>query len=987
MNSERAQRIEALCLESLSKDEPDRVAFLDQACGDDAELRRGVESLLAGRSAAGAFLARPAWEAAALAPGTRLGPYEIEAEIGAGGMGEVYKARDTRLDRTVAIKVLPPELSADPERRARFEREAKTVAGLSHPHICPLFDVGQYDGQLFLVMEHLQGETLADRLLRGPLPLERALTIATEIADALSVAHRQGVTHRDLKPGNVMVTKTGAKLLDFGLAKLKGHAERPAAAHLESALLQSTPLTAEGMIVGTLHYMAPEQVEGKPADARTDLWALGAILYEMMTGTRAFEEASAASLITAIMSAEPAPISTLQPLAPPMLDRLVRRCLAKSPEDRPDTAHDVADELRWMRETSGVAALTGTRPRRRPALRTALVAGALVLVAGAIGAGVMWLLRPSSPVTALVRSTLPVSPADDLNSGGVGAVWLPTPGGSRTALTWTPDGQALVFVGRRGGVQQLYVRRLDSTEARPLPNTEGAQVPAVSPDGHWVAFWAGGVIKKAPIGGGPAVDVAPGITYPPQGLVWNGHGGLFFGDHNDRRIWAIPADGKPAPLTTLGDGEVAHMLPSLLPGGRTLLYTVRKRLLTWGDEEVVAEPLPTGERKVVLRDAVDARFVRATGHLVFLRRGVLYGVPFDADKLQRLGPEAPVLDVVAQALTAGNSADVTGAGQFAIAPTGTLAWLSGPVVPPPQGRLVTVDRRGQVTALPAPPRSYGPELRLSPDQRRLAVVVRTLTEHGLWVHELTRPAPLLPLTTEGEVAWPVWGPGGQELFFKWLKDGRSALATQSADGATPPRVLVSGNVSPSSFAPDGRIGAVRDNRDLVVVTEQNGKARMEPLMQTPNIERWPEFSPDGHWLLYGSNMSGRGEIYVRPFPGSGEAIPVSVEGGWSPAWHPSGREIFFESLPDPGGKRRMIVVAFTPGSPPTIGHPTDLFSFAPRDLLMACTQVRCYDVARDGQRFYAVQQSFPPPPVVTHINLIQNWAEELKAKVPAGGAK
>src|SRR5512139_1560466 len=305
-----------------------------------------------------------------LAPGTRLGPYEVTALIGAGGMGEVYKAKDTRLDRSVAIKVLPSHVSADADRRARFAREAKTIAGLNHPHICTLHDVGETDGTTYLVMEHLAGETLAQRLEKGQLPLERALTVATEIADALSAAHRQGVIHRDLKPGNVMLTKTGAKLLDFGLAKLKAHGEQPAAASLASAPTRTAPLTSEGTIVGTLHYMAPEQVEGKAADARTDLWALGAILYEMLTGKRAFEGTSAASLIGAILEREPAPVSTLQPLTPPAVDRLVRQCLAKAPDDRPDTAHDVANELRWMREPSGVGALAGVQPRRRRGLRT-----------------------------------------------------------------------------------------------------------------------------------------------------------------------------------------------------------------------------------------------------------------------------------------------------------------------------------------------------------------------------------------------------------------------------------------------------------------------------------------------------------------------------------------------------------------------------------------------------------------------------------------
>ena len=917
-----------------------------------------------------------------LSAGTRLGPYEILAAIGAGGMGEVYRARDTRLDRSVAIKVLPPEVSADPDRRARFEREAKTIAGLNHPRICTLHDVGEYDGSMYLVMEHLVGDTLAERLTRGPLPLEHALVVATEIADALSAAHRQGVIHRDLKPGNVMLTKTGAKLLDFGLAKLTGHGEQAAAASLASVPTQTRPLTSEGAIVGTLQYMAPEQVEGKPADARTDLWALGAILYEMLTGKRAFAGTSAASLIGNIMNAEPSSLSTLQPLTPPALDRLVRQCLAKAPDDRPDTAHDVANDVRWLREASGVAAPTAVQPQRRRAMRTALVvAGGLLLFVA--GVGVMWLLRPAPPVTPMVRSALLVSPAEELNAGGVASTFQPSPGGSRTALAWTPDGQALVFVGRRGGVQQLYVRRLDTAEARVLPNTEGAQVPAVSPDGQWVAFWAHGAIRKTSISGGAIMALASDLRYPPWGLVWDAGGRLFFG-REEGAIWEIPPQGTPAAVTTVGEAEVAHILPWPLPGERTLLYTVRKRLWSWGDEEVVAQKLATGERRVVLKDAADARYV-PTGHLVFLRRGVLFAVPFDAERLEVRGPEVPVLDGIVQALTGAMSDDVTGAGQFAVATTGMLGWVAGPAAVYENWALVTVDRAGHIAPLSVTERSYQPWVRLSPDGRRLAVGVRTLTEAGLWLCDLDRGTQTLR-TVGGEVLVSVWSPDGRSLVFDWLTEGRRSLAAQPADATTPPRVLVPGNLMPSSFAPSGRqLAAVRNYRDIVNVTVAQGTSSVQPLIETPSTESWPEISPDGRWLAYGSNVSGRMEVYVGPYSGPGPAEPVSVEGGWSPAWHPTGREIFFVSLPDPAGKRRMMAVDFSAGSPPRIGRPRMLFEFDPAALRLACTAVRCYDVAADGQRFYAVYTRTPPTaPVITHINLVEHWFEELKAKVPAG---
>ena len=400
--------------------------------------------------------------------------------------------------------------------------------------------------------------------------------------------------------------------------------------------------------------MAPEQLEGKETDARSDIFSFGIVLYEMLTGRRAFEGESQATVIAAILEHEPVPLSSIQPLTPPALDLLVRQCLAKSPDDRPDTAHDVASNLRWIRQTSGAGALSGGQPRppRRRGLRTALVV-ASVVAGTVLGAGLMWQLGPCPPRIALTHPSLDVRPADEMSSAGeLEPTFMGTPGGSRTALAWTPDLQAIVFVGRGAAVRRLYVRRFDAAEARPLNNTEGAQVPAVSADGQWVAFWAGEAIRKVPLGGGPVMDLASGIVDPPRGLAWDIHGRLFFGRGDGGSIWVIPADGVPKAATTVGEGEVAHSLPWPLPDGQTLLYTVRKRQWSWGDEEVVAQTLATGARKVLLKDAVDARYV-PTGHLVFLRRGVLFAVPFDAQRVEIRGTPVAVLDTVAQALTAG----------------------------------------------------------------------------------------------------------------------------------------------------------------------------------------------------------------------------------------------------------------------------------------------------------------------------------------------
>jgi len=838
-------------------------------------------------------------------------------------------------------------------------------------------------------MAHLDGQTLASRLSKGKLPLPQALDISVQIADALSAAHRRGIVHRDLKPGNVMLTKVAtpgtsgvhATLLDFGLAKLK--APQDVAVALAEAGVDPSSRTAPGMVVGTLPYMAPEQLEGQEADARTDLWALGALLYEMVTGQRAFAGDSQASLITAIMNAEPVPLSMLQPLTPPALDRLVRRCLAKAPDERPDTAHDVASDLRWVQEAAGFGTATGVGRRRRAHQWAGLLlaAGAAGLV---VGAGVMWRLRSSPAPAAFVQTELPVRPAEELNAGGDhDGSWLPTPGGSRTALTWTPDGRTLVFVGRRGGVQQLYLRSLDAAEARPLRDTEGAQVPAVSPDGQWVAFWANGRIRKVSLDAGPAMDLAPNAT-PPVGLVWDERGQLYFARWFDKQIWRIPAEGAPRAVTTLGEAEYSHSLPWPLPGGHTLLYTVRRLGWSWGDEEIVAQSLTTGERTSVLSNAADARYL-PTGHLVFLRQGRLFAVAFDPTRSQVSGTEVPVLGEVAQALTAAGSNDLTGAGQFAVSGAGTLAWISSPIAPFRNATLATIDRQGRVTPLLAEPDSYAWGPRLSPDGRRAAVAIRSLTGTSLWLYDLRRGGRTL-VTREGEAELPLWSPDGQRLVFTWRPAGGWGVAVWPADGIGPPTMVVKGNLVPLSFTPDGRqLALVHQGRDILIASLDGQKATVRPLMETERSEAdSPEFSPDGKWLAYRSGASGRQEVYVQPYPGPGAAHLVSIEGGWSPAWHPNGRELFFVSLMDAAGTARMMAVDFGPGSPPRIGRPHVLFSYNTRELSFRGNLLRQYDVGPDGQRFYTLRREAPAPPrAVTHINLVENWFEELKAKVPA----
>ena len=917
----------------------------------------------------------------ALSAGTRLGPYEILEPLGAGGMGEVYRARDTRLDRTVALKVLPAELAADPQLKARFEREARAISALAHPNICTLHDVGEEDGRTFLVMEHLVGHTLAERLKKGPLPLEQALEVAAQIADALAVAHRQGIIHRDLKPANVMLTRTGACLLDFGLARLSGHGGQPAVESLTSAPTEPPPLTGRGTIMGTLPYMAPEQIEGKPADARTDLWALGAVLYEMLTGERAFQASSPVSLVGAILEREPAPLKERQPLTPPSLERLVRRCLAKDPDDRWDTAHDVADELRWVAES---AAGPGPDRSRRPGRRMVILSVASLVASGLLGAAVVGILKSTSP-PQVVRSLLDVRPAEEVNSGGGEPTEVLTAGGSRMALDWTPDGRSLVFIGRIGDVQRLYVRALGEDEAHPLDGTEGAGALAVSPDGLSVAFCAAGEIRKVALSGGP-VGVLVRDVDGPGGLIWGDDGRLFY-DGYQEPLWAAEPGQDPVRLTTLREDELQHRLPHLLPDGRTLLYTVRGQNIAWGDEEVVAQVLATGERKPLLDDAADARYV-ASGHLVFLRRGVLHAVGFDAARLEVRGTPEPVLENVAQALTAGNWTDITGAGHFSVAPNGTLAYIRSPVRPYPDSRLVVIDRQGHVSPLPAPPRPYASDVELSPDGGSLAVAIRNLAEQMLWIYDLQRGT-LSRFTTGREVGNPRWTPDGQHLAFWSLREGVERIVWQRADGTTAPDVLVpppDGLVPqrsrPSSWSPDGhRLAFTRDGD--IWTAAHDGSSAATPFWKSAENEGHPEFSPDGRWLAYGSNASGRAEVYVQPYPGPGPRQMVSLDGGFSPAWSPTGRELFFLSELGADGTTSMMMVDVRPGPVLTLSRPRRLFAFDNTRLRITCGPIRCYEVAPDAQSFYGVQTTpSPPTPPVTHIHLVLNWLEEVKARVP-----
>ena len=1018
MTDDRLSVLLRISREALEREGAERSAYLDSACAGDAALRREVETLLA-EPAAGtpSLLDTPPWAPPPLAAGHRLGPYEVLGALGAGGMGTVYRARDTRLGRRVAIKVLSGASAIDPADRDRFTHEARAVAALNHPHICTLHDTGRDEGIDYFVMEELEGETLATRLekARGrravssgsagatpprPLPLTEALTIAAQIADALAAAHQQGIVHRDLKPANVMLT-TGSgiggaprvKLLDFGLAKFARTPAWPASGL--SVASSEQPRTTPGLVMGTVPYMAPEQLEGKEVDARADIFSFGCVLYEMLSGRRALAGDSGASVVSAIMTSEPPPLRTLQPDTPAVLERVTKRCLEKDPAQRFSSGHDLALALEVA---SGPGdAVPVAEPTKRLAVPVVVAAG-IALTLGVVGAGVGWLSRPGP--TYPVGLSLSARPADEVNAGGHHAS-IRTAGGSATALAWTPDGQALVFVGRKSGVQQLYVRHLDAAEARPLAGTEGAQMPAVSADGQWIGFWAGGTLRKIPIGGGPIQDLMTGLDLPPKGLAWGGSSELFVVSwlHTRTELWTVPATGGTPRQVTLAVGDGWARLPFVLPGGRALLYTVRKRIWTWGDEQVVVQPLPAGQPRVLLTDAADARYL-PTGHLVFLRRGTLWAVPFDLDRLEVSGPAVAMLESVAQSLSSYHSYDINGAGQFAVSSNGMLAWLPATEVALPARELVTVDRTGKAVLLPMA-RRVDPALELqdvhiSPDGRHLFVGTEDPREMNVWIYNLA-DGRVRPAIHDGEAQWPAWSPDGR-LFFNWLESGRRSLAfvPGDTDGTIPPQSLESGQdfIWPATFTPDGRLIAVRNDREIVVVTFGSGQLRIESVHEASRAEAWPALSADGQWLAYGASLTDRTDptiqpdVYVRHFPGAGPALPVSTGGGRNPVWNPNGRELLYVTTPDQGNRVWLMAVDFAPGSPPVRGTPRPLFELTNSALSFGGDPLFSFCIAPDGQHFYTTRQLGTPTlqqrvPPVTHINLIPNWIQELKEKAPA----
>jgi eukaryotic-like serine/threonine-protein kinase len=877
-----------------------------------------------------------------LGPGTRLGPYEIVSRLGAGGMGEVFKARDTRLDRSVAIKVLPSEFARSADVKLRFEREARTISQFAHPHICTLYDVGSEDGADYLVMEYLEGETLAERLERGPLPVDQVLRYGIEIADALERAHKAAIVHRDLKPGNIMLTRGGAKLLDFGLAKglARGLAKGTGIAGpvSPSVSTEKKPLTEEGSIIGTFQYMAPEQLEGRDADARTDIFALGAVLYEMATARLAFPAQSKASLIAAILTTQPPSIRESQPAAPPELDRIIRTCLRKEPDERFQSVHDVRLALQWLGEATPAAA---TRSPRRAL--PAVLAAALFAILAIVAVSLFVRERFRRPERRVVRTSI-VPP---------GSLVL----ANSAPPEFSPDGTQIVFgttSGTASAASRLWIRALDSTAARPLAGAENGTYPFWSPDGRQIAFFADGKLKKIDIAGGPPTVICDAPS--ARGGSWSGNTILFAGRYTP--IMRVDASGgTPAAATRLVKGsEISHRWPRFLPDGQHFLYVAsatgsensRNRIVVGNVSGTIHRPIAPATSQALYFD----------GFLLTVRQGSLIAQRFDAEALEVRG------DPIVLSERDISMSGVLTRSHFTASTAGTLLYQTGELED--QTQLVWYDRAGKELGVIGPPQPYS-SVSLSPDRNSIAAST-SMAASTVWIYDATRDV-RTRLTAGDYDTWPLWSHDGRSVAFSSRRPGHLDIYIRDiATGAERPAVVSEVDKIATSWSPDGTMLfyhtlGVASGTDIHYVTLADRKSHSYAATQF--LESSAEMSPDGKWIAFQSNESGQTEIYVAPFPPTGAKWTVSQNGGITPHWRDDGRELFFLQP----SNMNVMAVPVELGATPKIGKPMPQFR------LPSATDT--WDVSADGQRIIAAAQRGPEP-VREPMTLVQNFDVALR---------
>jgi len=913
----------------------------------------------------------------ALTPGMRLGAYEIVALVGAGGMGEVYRARDTRLDRTVAIKVLT-SVEGSPERRERFEREARAISSLSHPHICALYDVGEApnpalpasgdDTVRFLVLEYLEGQTLADRLTGDPLAPAAALRHAIEICGALDKAHRSGIVHRDLKPANVMLTRAGVKLLDFGLAK----STVPAVAAATTMSMPPTSpanLTAQGTILGTLQYMAPEQIEGLEADARSDIFAFGAVLFEMFTSRTAFVGTTRASLLSAILRDEPPSVSRVQPGAPTVLDRIISTRLAKDPDDRYQSARDLLRDLEWVTSGSGDGAAAATVAPLARSSRLAWLVAALSVIALIATAAIA--MRRASQVSSSASATRFTIAAPENTSFGGPVVGRGT--GSATQVAVSPDGRNIVFVAGTQAAYQIWLRPAATLEAQPIPGTEGGTFPFWSPDSRFIGFFAAGKLKKVSIVGGPPVVLCDAPLAP--GGSWSREDVIVFapGPATPTLFRVSSAGGVPTAVTTLdpATGESGHRWPHFLPDGQHFLYTAVTGICCPPSKPSVIKigSLDAAGADVTLLQT-ESSVSYASGHLLFARDGALMAQAFDPDTRALKGDAFPV---VAEHIVPEGSRYVS----VSVSNNGTLVYAQTEA--PAVQQLTWLDRAGRPIGTLGDVASYV-SLALSSDEERVAVVIATGSQDntGIWIIDIKRNIRSRLTPDAGSDTSPVWSPDGTHIAFQASRPGKDiSLHQVLTDGTGADELLLDGpgnfTMAPSSWSADGHFILYMTHGSDVWVLPLFGDRKPFPLAQTPFTETSAVFSRDGRWVAYTSNEGGRPNVYVRPFPEASGKLQISRDGGSYPVWRADGKELFYLDA-----EGTMMAVAIDATSRFDPGVPQPLFSTGTptADRRQGLGSVGVYAVTRDGQRFLvgaASRQSRVAP-----LTVLLNWMSAIK---------
>lgn len=899
-----------------------------------------------------------------LTSGNTLGPYEIVSPLGAGGMGEVYRARDTKLERDVAIKVLPQAFAQEATRMARFEREAKLLAALNHPNIASIYGLEESNGTCALIMELVEGPTLAERIKQGPLALEEALPIAKQVAEALEYAHERGIVHRDLKPLNVKLTHDGlVKLLDFGLAKaLEGEV---AEEDLQTSPTLTAAATRAGVLLGTAAYMAPEQARGKHVDRRVDIWAFGCVLYEMLAGRSAFEGETTSDILACVIRAEP-DWNLLPASVPPRIRELLHRCLEKDPKQRLQAIGEARIVLeRAITGTSGEPTnFVPVTIRPQPVWQRGLPWAVAVIAIGlALASGLpYWRVKQPGPPQVINASLLLPEP--------LAGVFSPNPG---SPFALARDGSRFVFVASpTGKPPQLYVQELDQQTATPIPGTENASQPFFSPDGEWIGFFADGKLRKVSRGGGPVTTLCDAPI--PHGANWASDETIVFAPNLGSGLMRVSsAGGAPQTLTTpdAKQQELSHRWPQVLPEGNAVLFTIQTTTqVTYDDARIALLSLKTGKWRTLFEGGSYARYV-PSGHIVYAHAGGLMAVPFDLAHLQLTGPPAPVQQGVVTTVA------TSGGAEYDVADSGLLAYVPGSTRPPERS-LVWVDRQGAGKELPAPVNSYITP-RISPDGKMLAVQIQSPSSGDLWIYDFSRNT-LMRLTfgNGGSSSAPLWTPDSRKVIYR-SRVPTLSFRSKPADGSGEEETLFSKEfedqgATPFCVSPDGKtllFGRIVTGADGIYAISLDGSAKVQPFLQSTFYQGRPRFSPDGHWVVYESNETGRPEIYVQPYPGPGGKWMISTEGGIYPLWARTGHEIFFSS------ENKIMVVPVE--TQPTFKAGTPRMLFRGGNYLMTLAN---YDVAPDGQHFLMIKEK-EAPASLKEVSIVLHWTDELKRLAPA----